>query len=184
MLEALKEKGWITTLSAGGGVSGSNYREFAVSCVLTQEGLDHVDEIIQSLFQTLNLIATQGLQAWRYQEKRAVLESAFRFQETQRPLDMVSHLVVNMQHYAPEDTAYGDYMMSGYDEALLLHILSYLTPENLRATLIAKGGEYDKKRNGTLPLIQFALSLLNNCTDSASRWIYPSPCLNPTHYLL
>lgn len=29
--------------------------------------------------------------------------------------------------------------MSGYDEALLLHILSYLTPENLRATLIAKG---------------------------------------------
>ncbi len=145
LLEALKEKGWITTLSAGGGVSGSNYREFAVSCVLTQEGLGHVDEIIQSLFQTLNLIATQGLQAWRYQEKRAVLESAFRFQETQRPLDMVSHLVVNMQHYAPEDTAYGDYMMSGYDEALLLHILSYLTPENLRATLIAKGGEYDKK---------------------------------------
>ncbi|WP_200857164.1 insulinase family protein, partial [Klebsiella pneumoniae] len=66
LLEALKEKGWITTLSAGGGVSGSNYREFAVSCVLTQEGLDHVDEIIQSLFQTLNLIATQGLQAWRY----------------------------------------------------------------------------------------------------------------------
>lgn len=70
--------------------------------MLTQEGLDHVDEIIQSLFQTLNLIATQGLQAWRYQEKRAVLESAFRFQETQRPLDMVSHLVVNMQHYAPK----------------------------------------------------------------------------------
>lgn len=81
MLEALKEKGWITTLSAGGGVSGSNYREFAVSCVLTQEGLDHVDEIIQSLFQTLNLIATQGLQAWRYQEKRAVLESLSAFKK-------------------------------------------------------------------------------------------------------
>ncbi|MCV5373412.1 insulinase family protein, partial [Escherichia coli] len=36
----LKEKGWITSLSAGGGASGSNYRDFTVSCTLTPNGLD------------------------------------------------------------------------------------------------------------------------------------------------
>ncbi len=35
-------------------------------------------------------------------------------------------------------------MMMGYDEPLLRHILSYLTPENLRATLIAKGDGFDR----------------------------------------
>ncbi|MGT0150669.1 hypothetical protein ACT691_19540 [Vibrio metschnikovii] len=44
------------------------------------------------LFQTLALIGSEGLNEWRYLEKRAVLESVFRFQETSRPLDMCQPL--------------------------------------------------------------------------------------------
>ncbi|UPQ87210.1 insulinase family protein [Vibrio sinaloensis] len=144
LMLALKEQGWITSLSAGGGTSGSNYREFTVSCALTPSGLDHVDEITQSVFSYLELIKSQGLDEWRYLEKQAVLESAFRFQEPTRPLDMVSHLVVNMQHYQPADVIYGDFMMSHYDESLLKQLLSYFTPDNLRTTLIAHGYAYDR----------------------------------------
>ncbi|MBD0785099.1 insulinase family protein [Vibrio sp. Y2-5] len=147
LLLALKDKGWITSLSAGGGASGSNYREFSISCTLTAKGLKKTDEIIQALFQYLRLIEEQGLDEWRYLEKRAVLESAFRFQETNRPMDIVSHLVVNMQHYAAEDTIYGDYLMKGYDEALLRSFLPYLSPDNLRVTVIAQGQNYDKEAN-------------------------------------
>lgn len=39
---------------------------------------------------------------------------------------------------------YGDYMMQTYDEPLLNTILSYLVPENLRATLVAQGLSYDR----------------------------------------
>ena len=147
LLLALKDKGWITSLSAGGGASGSNYREFSISCTLTAKGLKKTDEIIQALFQYIRMIEEQGLEEWRYLEKRAVLESAFRFQETNRPMDIVSHLVVNMQHYAAEDTIYGDYLMRGYDEALLRSFLPYLSPENLRVTVIAQGQHYDKEAN-------------------------------------
>nr|WP_217906373.1 insulinase family protein [Vibrio sp. JPW-9-11-11] len=144
LMLALKEQGWITSLSAGGGTSGSNYREFTVSCALTPLGLEHVDEIIQSVFSYLELIKNNGLDEWRYLEKQAVLESAFRFQEPTRPLDMVSHLVVNMQHYHPDDVIYGDFMMSHYDEPLLKELLDYFTAENLRTTLIAHGYTYDR----------------------------------------
>ncbi|MDF5139091.1 insulinase family protein, partial [Vibrio parahaemolyticus] len=123
----LKEKGWITSLSAGGGASGSNYRDFTVSCTLTPNGLDHVDDIVQAGFQYLSMIKQDGLDEWRYLEKQAVLESAFRFQEPSRPMDLVSHLVINMQHYQPEDTVYGDYKMAGYDEELQRSLLRYLT---------------------------------------------------------
>ena len=142
LMLTLKEKGWITSLSAGGGTSGSNYREFSVGCSLTKTGLKHVDEIIQALFQTIRLVAEEGLAKWRYLEKRAVLESAFQFQETARSMDLVSHLVINMQHYASEDIIYGDYVMQEYDESLLRSLLTYFVPENLRATLITKKGKH------------------------------------------
>jgi len=144
LMLALKGKDWITSLSAGGGTSGSNYREFTVSCALTPLGLDHIDDITQAVFSYIALIGEQGLDEWRYIEKQAVLESAFRFQEPTRPLDLVSHLVINMQHYQEEDVVYGDFMMNHYDESLLKSLLQYFTPANLRSTLIAHGYEYTK----------------------------------------
>ncbi|RTZ16367.1 insulinase family protein [Vibrio aquaticus] len=144
LMLALKDQGWITSLSAGGGTSGSNYREFTVSCALTPLGLEHTDDITQAVFHYLDLIKQQGFDEWRYLEKQAVLESAFRFQEPTRPLDLVSHLVVNMQHYQAEDIVYGDFMMTQYDEPLLRKLMDYMVPSNLRATLIAHGYKYDK----------------------------------------
>lgn len=145
LMMALKEQGWITSLSAGGGTSGSNYREFSVSCALTPKGLDHTDDIIQAVFSYLALIKEHGMAEWRYLEKQAVLESAFRFQEPTRPLDLVSHLVINMQHYREQDVIYGDFMMNHYDPELLTSLFDYFTPENLRATLVAKGYDYPNR---------------------------------------
>ncbi|KOO11283.1 hypothetical protein AKJ18_29905, partial [Vibrio xuii] len=75
LMLSLKEQGWITSLSAGGGTSGSNYREFTISCALTPLGLKHTNEIVQAIFSFIELIKTQGLNEWRYLEKKAVLES-------------------------------------------------------------------------------------------------------------
>lgn len=145
LMIALKEAGWITSLSAGGGVSGSNYREFTVSCTLTQDGLKHTDDIIQAIFNYIAIIKAQGLDDWRYNEKKAVLESAFRFQEPTRAMDLASHLAVNMQHYASEDTLYGDFMMQEYQPELLKQLAQYFSVDNLRVTLIAKDQHYDQE---------------------------------------
>ncbi|PMK00828.1 insulinase family protein [Vibrio sp. 10N.261.55.A7] len=144
LMLSLKDQGLVTSLSAGGGVSGDNYREFTVSCTLTTDGLENTDQIIQSIFQYIALIEDSGFDEWRYNEKQAVLESAFRFQEPTTPLDLASHLVINMQHYAEQDVIYGDYMMSQYDEPLIRSLLSKFTSDNARITIIAKGGHYDK----------------------------------------
>ncbi|WP_367986904.1 insulinase family protein [Vibrio sp. NTOU-M3] len=145
LMLTLKDQGWITSLSAGGGVSGSNYREFTISCALTEEGIAHTDDIIQAIFAYIELIKKEGFDEWRYLEKQAVLESAFQFQEPTRPMDLVSHLVVNMQHYASEHTIYGDYMMVEYQETLLRSLIEQLCIENVRVTLVAQGQTYDRE---------------------------------------
>lgn len=145
LMQCLRDKDWITSLSAGGGNSGNNYREFSVSCSLTETGIEHVDEIIEMVFYAIETIAKDGLDKWRYAEKQAVLESAFRFQEMARPIDLASHLSMNLQRYMPEDTIYGDYMMREYDEALLREQLTHFTPDNLRVTLVAKNLSYTQE---------------------------------------
>ncbi|SKA48687.1 insulinase family protein [Enterovibrio nigricans] len=145
VMSLLKGKGYINNLSAGGGISGSNFREFTVSVGLTELGLSKVDNIVTYIFQAINLIKDKGLAEWRYAEKRAVQEMAFRYQEPSRPLDTVSHIVLNLQHYDADDVLYGDYMMQTFDESLIRRMLGYLIPDNLRLTLIAKGGKYDKQ---------------------------------------
>lgn len=145
LMLALKDAGWITSLSAGGGASGSNYREFTISCTLTEHGLEHTDNIIQAIFNYIAVIKARGFDDWRYYEKQAVLESAFRFQEPTRAMDLVSHLVINMQHYASEDTIYGDFMMQEYQPDHLRALAQNFTVDNLRVTLIAKGLDYDEQ---------------------------------------
>ncbi|WP_199249619.1 insulinase family protein [Grimontia hollisae] len=147
VMSLLKNKGLINNLSAGGGISGSNFREFTVSVSLTEVGLSKIDDIVTYIFQAIHLIREHGMDEWRYAEKRAVQEMAFRYQEPSRPIDTVSHLVLNMQHYQDDDVLYGDYMMESYDETLIRQMLGYLTPENLRLTLIAKGGKHDRTAN-------------------------------------
>lgn len=140
----LKHQGWVNTLSAGSGVGGSNFKDFCVSFGLTPEGVHHEGSIIELLFGYLALIRKQGVEAWRYQEKRQVLDAIFRFQEGNRAIDNVSHLAVNMHHYAPEHIVSGDYLMEEFDAEQIHHMLDYLTPDNMRIQLAAPHVKTDR----------------------------------------
>lgn len=145
LMNALHDKGWITSLSAGSGASGSNYREFSISCSLEPEGLKNIDNICQAVFDYLRLIISSGMQEWRYKEKKAVLEAAFRFQEPIPALDLASQLSVSMQYYESHDVVYGDYMMQEYREQQLLDTAQHFSPDNLRITVIAQDMHYDRE---------------------------------------
>ncbi len=144
LMALLKQKGLINSLAAGGGLSGSNFRQFSISVSLTDAGLNKLEEIVTDIFMAIALIKHEGLAEWRYLEKRSVQELAFQYQEPARPIDYVSHLVLNLQHYEPEDVIYGDFKMEAFDQALIEDMLAALSPENLRLILVAKGQTYDK----------------------------------------
>ncbi|MCE0556385.1 insulinase family protein [Motilimonas sp. E26] len=145
LFSVLKQQGLINSLSAGGGVSGSNFKDFNISFGLTDKGLEERDEIVNQLFAYIAQIKQQGLDSWRYREKQAIVEQAYQFQETSRPIDVVSHLSINLHHYQPEHVIYGDYIMAGFDEAELRQLLDYFCPNNMRILVSAAGLATDKE---------------------------------------
>ncbi len=144
LLSYLKRQGWITALSAGGGINGANFRDFQVNFALTPKGVEQEASIIEHLFSFIRLIKENGFDAWRYDEKATLLHTLYRVHEPSRPIDNVSHLSMNLFHYPPEEVISGDYMMTGLDQDEILQMLSYMTPDNMRITMVAPDVETDR----------------------------------------
>jgi Secreted/periplasmic Zn-dependent peptidases, insulinase-like len=134
----LRDKHWINTLAAGGGISGSNFKDFNINMQLTEQGMAHRDDIIAALFSYIRLIRQQGLNAWRYDERRVSVMNAFNFQEQPRASDLAPQLAINLQHYLAEDIIFGDYRMDGLFQPKALQFLDCMRGDNMRVTVIHK----------------------------------------------
>lgn len=127
----LKDRGWIQSLSAGGGRMDRDNAMISVNIELTERGVGHLDEITAALFGYIATIREHGIEAWRYEEQAKVADLGFRFQEQAKPGYYVRTLAPSMALYPPEDLLAAPYLMQGFDETLIRRFLSYLTPENV-----------------------------------------------------
>nr|WP_224745987.1 insulinase family protein [Neiella litorisoli] len=132
----LKHQGLINTLSAGGGIRGSNYHDFNISLNLTEKGWQNQDHIVRAIFDLVELIKLQGIEQWRYKEKQNLMQQAFEFSELPGALDTVSHLAQNMHKYPPEHYVFGDYAMTKFEPEVIQQALKAISPANMRLTRV------------------------------------------------
>lgn len=133
----LKDRGWINGISAGGGINGSNYKDFNVTFALTDEGVQHYRDIIEALFAYLSLCRSAECLEDLYHDKAKLSELAFLYQEASNSMQWANALSINMHHYQPADIIVGDYLMSGLDHEFWPVLQGYFRAENMRLTLIA-----------------------------------------------
>ena len=131
ILSYLKKQGWALGLTAGSGVNGSNFKDFNLSISLTERGQEHINEIISCIFSYINLMKITPIDDFYYQEKQAIANLSFDYQEKLKSLDSVCQLVINMQHYSPDDYIYGDYIMDGMKQQEISLLLGYLSADNM-----------------------------------------------------
>ncbi len=145
LLSYFKKNQWAMGLTAGSGINGSNFKDFNISIRLTEQGEQATNEILSSIFSYIALLKEKPLAELYYNEKKALAELAFQYQEKLKPLDSVSQLVTNMQHYPTEDYIYGDYMMTGMCHDSINTLLNLLTPRNCRVIRVGKKYSTNKK---------------------------------------
>jgi len=132
----LRSQGWVNSLSAGGGMSGSGYKDFNINIQLTEEGVKNALFVAQTVFSYIRQIKREGLADWRYEEKRLTSELSFHFQETPPAGELAPQLAVNAHHYPIYDIVYGDYRMDGLALERAESTLDLMIPERARITLI------------------------------------------------
>ncbi|WP_286265609.1 insulinase family protein [Thalassotalea atypica] len=144
LLSLFKKNHWAMGLTAGSGINGSNFKDFNISIRLTEAGEQHTKQIIEAVFSYIKLLNDKPIAEFYYQEKNALSELSFQYQEKLKPLDSVSQLVTNMQHYPVEDYIYGDYVMTGLCQTSINRLLTFLAPKNCRIIRVGQEFETDK----------------------------------------
>lgn len=145
LIAILRHKGLIQNMTAGGGISGQDFREFTISYQLNEEGLNAVDEIVEATFSLIKLIAQQGLESWRYEEKRQLLKRAWHYQERSRSIDLAAHYAINLQQFAEEDVLIGDYLMEQFEPEQIKKFIQQMVPQKMRLTLVSPGVDTDEE---------------------------------------
>ncbi|KAL5720801.1 nardilysin [Ranunculus cassubicifolius] len=138
----LKSEGWITSLSAGvddGGMDKSSVAYIFGMCIhLTDSGLEKVYDVIGLVYQYIKLLREGSPQKWLFKELQDIGNMEFKFAEEQAQDDYASELAANLLQYSEEHIICGDYVYDIWDENLITHTLSFLTPDNMRIDILSR----------------------------------------------
>ncbi|WP_423185989.1 insulinase family protein [Alishewanella sp. d11] len=137
LLAYLKNRELVNQLSAGGGIDGSNYKDFTIAFELTASGKAHYKDIVTALFSHIRLLVESPFPTELFLERQRLLNWSFQFYEPSTALQTAMDLSLNMQHYPVADIIFGDYRMELPPAGLYQHLLSYLRSDNMRLMLIA-----------------------------------------------
>lgn len=141
LLSDLKAKGWCNGLYSGPKSGGRGFSFFTISLDLSDEGIEHVDEIIKLCFQYINLLKTEGPKEWIQNELAEVGKMNFTYKDKEKPVNFVSHLAGDLHVFKMEHALCGNYFTSKYEPNLIKEILNNLKPESMKILAVSK--KYD-----------------------------------------
>ncbi|XP_022917884.1 nardilysin-like [Onthophagus taurus] len=174
LLSYLKKKLWGLAVYCGNDDSGSNsnsiYYLFTMNIVLTKEGLNAIDKVIEAIYSYIKMLVVLGPQKRIYDEIKLVEEVSFKFREEEVPADYVESLVENMHYYPPEHYIAGPELYFEYDPKAIQDTLTYLNVNNMNVMVstpvLPVGIDYDHLE----PWFETNYAIQNIPDEWKSRW--------------
>lgn len=143
LLSLLKKKNWATELSAGSNGGGIDFDTFGVTISLTAEGLNHQDEIIEMIFQTIKLIKEKGVKKIYFDEEKKLNQIRFEYVTKSSPLTYAKTLAIRLQEYPAQDIL-SMALLTKWNSQRIKNVLKRLNPNNMRVELTTKTAKTDK----------------------------------------
>ncbi|XP_069674736.1 nardilysin isoform X2 [Periplaneta americana] len=150
LLAYLRKKVWALNITSGSSKEGcefnSMYTLFPITIMLTNDGLEHLREVLDAVFGYIRMLQTVGPSECYFQELQTIGETNFRFAEEVPADENVEDLSENMQFYVPEDYLTGSELFFEYDPEAIKKCLDCLKPDDVNIIVSSKdsGKEYDK----------------------------------------
>ena len=143
--QRLSNEGWITALGAGAQNIDRSNAVFEISIDLTESGFEHVDDITDLVFDSIDMLRESKPQAWLYDEAATVANLGFRFREQIPSIATVQSLAPNLMKFPTEDLLVAPYLLENFDPGLIESFLGFLTPENVLKTIAGPDIEGDSR---------------------------------------
>lgn len=99
---------------------------------LTEEGMQHIDDIVKLIFQYLNLLRESRPQKWIFDEESNVMRMQFRFKDKEVPIGFVANYVHNLHEFPMSETLCAGYLLEEWKPELIDMVLDLLVPDKAR----------------------------------------------------
>lgn len=178
LLSFLIERHWANELSTGAHTICKDNAIFSINIDLTEQGLHNYENVINSVFQYIEMLKHCLPHEQSYNELKAISEACFKFQQKGDPSKKVSSLSKLLEkEYIPVEYILSTSLLRKFDPNLIKSCLDELIPQNSRITIISKSIETDsiEKWYGTQYSVQ-------NYTDKFLKKL-ENPGLNSNFHL-
>ena len=132
LLHFYKTKNWATSLSAGGGIEGTTFKDFNINLQLTNEGIQYADDVITAFFSYIQLIKENDIETWRIEETATLNQLMWDFPDQAKAIDEACHYSQAMFEYPPQHIIAGDYILDKPAVDVVLKMLDFFHPQNMR----------------------------------------------------
>ena len=144
LLAALKAEGLATGLGAGGDVETHDYGSFEMQIALTPEGLKAYPRVLQMTFAAIDFLRRNGIPPHLFAERRAMAALDERYRDKGEGASLAVSLANAAMDYPLAVAERVPYLWIEEDPAAIQFVLDRMRPDNLMATLVAKGLPTDK----------------------------------------
>lgn len=136
LFQALKNRGWLTSLSAGCDSDAHGYNFFQISLDLSPSGWDNYEEILKWIVQYVSLLRQWGPNERIFEECRVLSDISFKFREKGDPSTFTHQLANWMQSYQhdPRLILAGPFISEKYDPQCIQELMNHLTCDRMRVT--------------------------------------------------
>lgn len=133
----LSDKGLINGLSSGTSIDTSTFSFFSVTLSLTPHGMQNKDQVLDLVFQWLNLIKNAPHDKLKeyHQELQKMADIRFNFREAADPLDFASYAAKQMFRYPLEEILSAPSSLGEFDSESYEFLKGKLVPENAIITV-------------------------------------------------
>ncbi|KYN03878.1 Nardilysin [Cyphomyrmex costatus] len=135
LISYLRKKMWSLDMFSGNSESdfehSSMYALLKLTVVLSYEGQQHLEEVLDAIFSYINLVKREGPQKRIYDEIDQIAQNNFRFADEEDPADYVEDLCESMHFYPPRDYITGNELYFDYNPEAIQKCLDYVTPETV-----------------------------------------------------
>jgi insulysin len=144
LLSQLKAEGLATGLSAGAEADAPEFGSFNISIKLTPAGLAHYPQVLDLVFGAIAQLRAAGYPSYLFRERQAMARLDEMFQDKGEGSERATALANQLQDFPLALAERAPFLWLKEDPAAYQSILDQLRPDNLLASLIAKGVTTDK----------------------------------------
>lgn len=144
LLSQLKVEGLATGLGAGAEARTEDFGWFNINIKLTPAGLENYSRVMDLVFTAINQLRSADYPSYLFHERQAMARLDEMFKDKGEGAERATELANQLMDYPFEIAERGPYLWLKEEPAAYRMILDHLRPDNLMATLMAKGVTTDQ----------------------------------------